>query len=117
MKDNKENKEELKAEATALMKKLEPFMERTKELLKTKNHSTEELEELYRLWKVFNKVWPVLETLGNFFGENAYKQQVSAYYHIKELAARGDIKAQKAIEELKPLFEEALKERMNGSES
>ena len=117
MKDEKEFKEKLRTQATILMEKLGPYIERVTELAETKGLSPEEQEELQKLWQVISKARPVIELLADFFGENAYKQSVANYYHMKELAAQGNTEAQKAVEELKPLFEEALKEQIRGSES
>lgn len=113
----KKNKEELRKQAFDLIEKIGPFMERFKELSEIKNPNAEEVNELKKLGEMAKKALPVLEQLASYFGESAYGQAVAIYYHAKELAARGDKEAQKTVDELGPLYKEALKERMQGDDS
>jgi hypothetical protein len=61
------------------------------------------------------KITPYVSYVKDFIGENVYKKSTAIYYHAKELAAQGNVEAQKMVDDLKPLFEASLREQMGNN--
>lgn len=103
--------EEMREMAKRLSELLPPLTERIETLNAQLYRTPEEEDELKELEKYLKEILPGVEYILDFLGNKAFAQAVAIYYRAKELAANGNPEMQKIIDNLKPSFEEALRER------
>ncbi|WP_163713228.1 hypothetical protein [Mangrovibacterium lignilyticum] len=75
--------------------------------------SPEDEERYRKLQDVLKDVLPVIAQLRDFFDQKAYCHATAYYYHVKEKAADGDLRAKVIYDDLRPLYEQALNEQIH----
>lgn len=107
---------ELIRKATILLQEVVPALLEVYNHLKDMSCRTpEEDQQLADIEEKLAQAYPYIDYMKNYFGDIVYKQAIAIYYHIKMKADEGNVEAQKAIKELKPLFEETLRNQIENN--
>jgi len=107
------DKEKLREIAESLNELLPPIIEKVKDYAALANRTPEEEKEFGELIALIAQSLPVLETLKDYFGTEIYKQATAFYYRVKEKAANGDRPSREIVDELAPLYQQAIIDQLS----
>jgi hypothetical protein len=105
-----EIREEMTKLATLLSKEIIP---RYEELSKLKSLDEEEKKEMEQILEVIKKVKPVLDFYRQILAESLVHGSNDIFFRFRELSLQGNEYAKKAYEELRPLYEDFMKENLD----
>ena len=112
--EGEDPKREDMEEAVKLIKENVPILiERFLYISNLPQRTPEEDKEFLEISETVLKLLPYIDHMKSTLFERIYKRSVGIYYAIKESADKGNAESQKVVEELKPLFEQALREDIN----
>ena len=113
--DENQDKEKLREIAQSLGKLLPLIIEKIKDYAALANRTPDEEKEFGELVGILAQSLPVIETLKDYFGSEIDKQATAFYCHVKEKAAKGDRRSQEIVDELAPLYQQALFNQLNNN--
>ena len=113
--DENLDKEKLREIAEKLNELLPPIIEKIKDYAALANRTPDEEKEFGELVALLAQSLPVIETLKDYFGSEINKQATAFYYHVKEKAAKGDQRSQEIVDELAPLYQQALFDQLSNN--
>lgn len=95
-----------------LLDLVQPVIDQAIHLEHLSYRTPDEEEQLKEMRQLLQKVLPVVSRVKNYFGEKAFKQAQAYYYHVKELADEGDSEAKKIYDDLRPLYEDIIRDQI-----
>ena len=91
-----------------LEKSLKPVCEKIRDFQSLDYRTPDEEKELEKLLLIVEEAMPVISNAAGIFGNRAFVAAVAYYNSVKQHAEKGDPLAQKILNELAPLYEQAL---------
>lgn len=107
--------EEAKKIIEKLFIQLEPITGEMMKLKEQKIRTTEEEELLKNYAVVLERSMQYISDMQALLGDKLYRKATAYYFHLKDLAEKGNEEARAVYEKLKPLYEDSLKENMDDS--
>jgi hypothetical protein len=110
---DKNDKEKLRELAADLAKMLLPAISRVHDFAAMSYRTPDEEKQYQELMNLIKQAAPILGLMKDFFGNEAYRASVAWYFSVKEAAEKGDARAQEIVNELAPLYQQALFDQLD----
>lgn len=93
----------------------ENLLPRFKELAALTDLNEEEMEEFNQLRSTLEEITPTVQLAFQILGTKLTNTSSDLFFHFRSLAMQGNEEAQKAYEELQPLYQDMMKEGLDGN--
>jgi len=110
---NTDDKEKLRVVAAELAKLMLQIISQVCDYAALNYRTPEEEKQYQELLKLMKKLLPAITQLKDFFGNEAYRTSVAWYYSVKKAAEQGNSKAREIVDELAPLYQQAIIDQLN----
>ncbi len=100
-------------EMTKLITLLSEVIPRYEELCKQSYLDEEEKKEMKQIVEIIQKAQPVILFCQQILGESLIRGTNDIFFHFRNLSLQGNEEAKKAYEELRPLYEDFMKENLD----
>lgn len=110
---NNDDKEKLREIAAGLAKLMPQIISQVRDYAALNYRTPEEEKQYLELLKLIKESAPILTLLKDFFGSEAYRATAAWYYSVKEAAEQGNPKAREIVDELTPLYHQAIIDQMD----